>query len=88
MCFFYFIFFLSFGSISPCEVCVFFKKMLNVFQKQKKDKKSMLIPDFFFPRKISNMKTKYTKKSKSKDFFFIFFFFLQSVEKKSWDGNS
>lgn len=41
----------------------FLKKILNVFQKN--DKKPVLIPDFFFPQKISKMETKYKKASKS-----------------------
>lgn len=70
--FFSFLFF-SFGSLSPCEVCVFLKKILNVFQKKKKkDKKSMLIPDIFFfsSEDFKNGNKIHTqKKSKSKDIF-------------------
>lgn len=79
--FFFFFLFFSFGSLSPCEVCVFLKKILNVFQK-KKDKKSMLIPDIFFPQKISKMETKYTKKKKSQRAR-TFFLFTQWRRKKN-----
>lgn len=49
--FFFLNLFFIFVSLSPCEVCVcvyyfFLKKTLNVFQKN--DKKTVLIPDFFF----------------------------------------
>lgn len=83
--FFFFFLFFSFGSLSPCEVCVFLKKILNVFQKKKKpDKKSMLIPDiFFFPQKISKMKTKYTKKKVKEQ---GHFFYLHSGEEKKNPG--
>lgn len=89
VCFSFFFLFFSFGSLSPCEVCVFLKKILNVFQKKKKkpDKKSMLIPDiFFFLRRFQKMKTKYTKKSQRGRT--IFFIYTVEKKKKSWDGNS
>lgn len=63
----------------------FLKKILNVFQKN--DKKPVLIPDFFFPQKISKMETKYKKASKSlaRSFFFIY---TVEKEKKTRDGYS
>lgn len=60
-----------------CVYYFFLKKTLNVFQKN--DKKTVLIPDFFFSQKISKMETKYKNALKefSEDFFLIY-----TVEKK------
>lgn len=56
----------------PCEVCIFsfLKKILNVFQKKKNDKKPVLIPDiiFFLLRRFQN--TEKSFKEFIEDFFF------------------
>lgn len=83
---FFSFFFFSFFAMWSVYYFSFLKKILNVFQKKKNDKKPVLIQDFVFvPQKISKMETKPKKASKSwagSFFFFSFFFFIYTVEER------